>query len=66
VGEWRYSFNLIELDSRWRSVVSFTSLPVFPQGKSPRHLFVKKFIAPPSQFGRCEEKKNLMFLLGIE
>jgi hypothetical protein len=28
--EWRYSFTILNLSSRWRLVVSFTSRPLYP------------------------------------
>jgi hypothetical protein len=32
-GEWRYSSTFLDLDTRWRWVVSFTPLPLYPPGK---------------------------------
>jgi hypothetical protein len=33
-GEWRYSSNILDLDSWWRWVVSFASRPLYSKGKS--------------------------------
>jgi hypothetical protein len=35
--EWRYSSISLNLGTRWRWVVSFTPLPLYPQGKRPRY-----------------------------
>jgi hypothetical protein len=34
MGEWRYSSTILDLSSRWRWMVNFTSLPIYPRGKS--------------------------------
>jgi hypothetical protein len=35
MGEWRHSSTFLHLGTRWRWVVSFTPLPLYPWGKSP-------------------------------
>jgi hypothetical protein len=40
VGEWRYSSTYLDLGTRWRWVISFTSLPLYPRGKSCRYPLV--------------------------
>jgi hypothetical protein len=30
MGEWRYNFTFLDLDTRWRWVVSFPTLPLYP------------------------------------
>jgi hypothetical protein len=34
-GEGRYSSTILDLCTRWRYVVSFTSQPLYPPGKEP-------------------------------
>jgi hypothetical protein len=33
--EWRYSSNFLDLGTRWRWMVSFTSLPLYPPREEP-------------------------------
>jgi hypothetical protein len=35
MGEWRYSSTILDLGTRWRLVVSFTPMPLYPLGYSP-------------------------------
>jgi hypothetical protein len=35
MGKWRYVSTILVLGTRWRSVVSFTPLSLYPHGKSP-------------------------------
>jgi hypothetical protein len=37
IGGWRYSSTILDLSTRWRWVVSFTPLPLYPRGNSPRY-----------------------------
>jgi hypothetical protein len=37
IGEWRYSSKILDLSTRWKRVVSFTSLPLYPWGKIHRY-----------------------------
>jgi hypothetical protein len=36
MGQWRYSFIVLDLGIRCRSVASYTLLPLYPLGNSPR------------------------------
>jgi hypothetical protein len=65
VGEWRYSSTFLNLSTRWRWVVSFTPLPLYPRGKSPRYPLDRRLGEPQSRSGPCEQEKNLA-LPGIE
>jgi hypothetical protein len=49
--------NILDLGTRWRWVVSFTFLPHYTQGKSPRHPLVRRLGGPQSQSGRRGERK---------
>jgi hypothetical protein len=64
--EWRYSSTILDLDTRWRWVVSFSPRPLHPRGKSPPHELDRRLSGPKYRSGRCGEKKNLLTLLGIE
>jgi hypothetical protein len=33
MGEWRYSSTFLDLRIRWKRMVSFTPLPLYPPGK---------------------------------
>jgi hypothetical protein len=37
MGKWRYGSTILDLGTRWRWVVSFTPLPLYTRGKSPRY-----------------------------
>jgi hypothetical protein len=65
VGQWRYSSTILDLSTRWRWVVSFTLLQLYPRGKSTRYPFDRRVGGPQSRPGRCGEEKNLA-LPGIE
>jgi hypothetical protein len=47
--EWRYSYTILDLVTRWRWVVSFT----------PRYSLDRRLGGPQSRSGRCGEVKNL-------
>jgi hypothetical protein len=49
----------LDLDTSWRWVVSFTSLPLSRREKSPRYSFAKKLGAPQSRSGRRGNGKIL-------
>jgi hypothetical protein len=49
--QWRYSSTLHELGTRWKKVISFTPLPLYPPGKTQVHI---KYEA-----GCCGKEKNL-------
>jgi hypothetical protein len=59
MGEWRYSSNFLDLGTRWRRVVSFTPLPLYPRGKRLRYPLDRRLGRPQSRSGRCGEEKKL-------
>jgi hypothetical protein len=59
------SSTILNLGTRWRRVISFTSLSLYPQGKSPRYPLDRRLCGPQSRSGCCGEEKNLA-LPGIE
>jgi hypothetical protein len=56
MGEWMYRS---DLGTSWRWVVSFTPLPRYPRGKSPRFPLDGRLGGPQSRSGRCWEEKIL-------
>jgi hypothetical protein len=58
-GKWRYISNILDLDTSWRWVVSFTTRPLYHGGKSTRYPLHRRLGGSQSQFGRCGEEKNL-------
>jgi hypothetical protein len=58
--------SILDLGSRWRSVVSFTPRPLYPQGKSPWYPLDKKLGGPQSRSGGGGEEKNSQPLPGLE
>jgi hypothetical protein len=64
MGEWRYSSTFLDLDSRWRRVVSFVALPLYSRGKSSQQSVDKRLSQLQGRSGCCEVEKNLA-LAGI-
>jgi hypothetical protein len=64
-GEWMFSSTFLDLGIRLRLVVSFTLLPLYPLGKSPRYPLDRRLGESQSRSGRCGEEKHLA-LPGIE
>jgi hypothetical protein len=58
LGEWRYSFTHSWSRHRLRGVVSFTSLPLYPQRKSLCYLLGRRMCGPQNRSGRGGEDKN--------
>jgi hypothetical protein len=58
--------HILGLSTRWRGVVSFMSLPLYPEGKNPRHSLDRKLGKPQSQSGHSSEEKNSQPLPGLE
>lgn len=53
LGEWSYSSTILNLDIRWKWVVSFTLRPPYPQIKSSRYPFDRILPGSQSRSGRC-------------
>jgi hypothetical protein len=58
--------HILDLDTRWRQVVSFTLRPLYLQGKSPWYPLDRRLGVPQSHSGHGGEEKNSQPLLGIE
>jgi hypothetical protein len=59
MGNWRYSSTIFYLGTRWRWVVSFTSLPLYPRGCSLCYQLNRRLGAPQSRSGSNGEETNL-------
>jgi hypothetical protein len=60
MGEWRHSSTFLDRGTRWRWVVSFTALPFYSRGKSPRNpLDRRRLGGPQSRYRCCGQEKNL-------
>jgi hypothetical protein len=57
---------ILDLDTRWKWVVSFTPQPLYRQGKSPRYPLDRRLGGPQSRSGRGGEEKNFQPPPGIE
>jgi hypothetical protein len=57
---------ILNLGTRWRWVVSFTSRPLYPWGKSPRYPLDGTMGRPQSRSGCGGEEKNSRPLAGLE
>jgi hypothetical protein len=56
--EWRYTSTILEPGNRWRWMVSFTSLPLYHLGRSPRYPINRRLDGPQSRSGRCGQWKK--------
>jgi hypothetical protein len=56
MNEWRYSSIILDLGTRWRWVVSFTSLPLYP-----RYSLIGGWVAPRAGLDAGEKRKVLHF-----
>jgi hypothetical protein len=56
-----YSSTILNLGTRWRRVVRFTLLPLYP-----RYSLYRRLDGRQTRAGRCELKKNLLHQPGIE
>jgi hypothetical protein len=57
---------ILNLDTRWRWVVSFTPRPFYPQGKSLWYPMHRRLGGTQSRSGRGGEEKNSQLLPGLE
>jgi hypothetical protein len=61
-----YSSTILDLGTRWRRMVSFTSRPLYSRGNSPRYPLDRRLGGPQNWPGPCVVGKNLLSLPGIE
>jgi hypothetical protein len=57
---------ILNLGTRWRCVVRFTTRPLYPRGKSPRYTLDRSLGGLQSRSGRGGEEKNSLNLPEIE
>jgi hypothetical protein len=57
---------ILDFGTRWRWVVSFTSRPLYPQGKSRWYPLDRRLGGPQSWYGRGGEEKNSQPLPGLK
>jgi hypothetical protein len=62
----RYSSIILDLDTRWKAVVSFTRLPLNPRRQNTQYALNKRLCGPQRQSGRYGGEKNNLLLSGIE
>jgi hypothetical protein len=63
--KWRYSSTILDLDTWWRWVVSFTPMPLYPHGKSPSTHWIGGRVDPRVGLDDVEKSKFLT-LPGLE
>jgi hypothetical protein len=60
MGEWRYSSTFLDLGTRWRWVVSFTHLPLYPRGeRAPGTHWIKGWVGPIVGLDAVKKRKIL-------
>jgi hypothetical protein len=58
VGMWRCKDpRFLVLGTSWRTVISFTTRPLYPRGKIPRYPMYRRLRGPQNRSGRYEEAK---------
>jgi hypothetical protein len=55
MGEWRYNSTILELVINLRSVVSFTSLPLYARGKVPGNNCIGGWVDPRTGYEAMEK-----------
>jgi hypothetical protein len=58
--EWIYSSIIFYLGLTLKWVVSFTTLSLYPQGKSPLSPLHRRLGGPQTRSGRCELEKSAL------
>jgi hypothetical protein len=61
-----YGSTILHLSTRWRWVVSFTPLQLYPRENNPWYALDRGLAGPQNRSGRCGDEKNLLSLPGIE
>jgi hypothetical protein len=61
MGKWRYNSNFLDLDTRWRWVVSSMPRSTCFRGKITLFPLDKRLFGPQSRFWRCKKRKILHF-----
>jgi hypothetical protein len=57
--EWRYRSTFLDLGTSWRSVATFTLLPIYPQGNRPRYPLNKSLGGHQTGLDAVEKIKQL-------
>jgi hypothetical protein len=57
MGEYMYSSTTLNLSTRWRFVVSFTSLPLYPRRKIPRYPLNRRLVGPKAGLDAVEMRQ---------
>jgi hypothetical protein len=60
MGEWRYISTILDLGTRWRWVISFTLLPLYPLKSSNQCPFYTRFGGSQSRSGHCGIERWLL------
>jgi hypothetical protein len=64
--EWRYRSTIFDLGTRWRWVINFTPLPLYPRRNSPYMPIVLEIGWVPEQAWTLWKRENLLLLSGIK
>jgi hypothetical protein len=57
MGEWSYSSTILDLDTRWRLVVSFTPRPLYPWERSPCTHWMRDWVDRRGGLEAVEKRK---------
>jgi hypothetical protein len=65
VGKWRYSSIILDLSTRWRLVISFKPLPLYPEEMAPGTHWIGDCVGPRADMN-CSRKRKSFPQPGIE
>jgi hypothetical protein len=56
-GEWRYSYTILDLVTKWRRVVNFTPRPVYPVERAPGAHCIGGWVGPRAGLDAVKKRK---------
>jgi hypothetical protein len=62
MGEWRYSSTILDLGTRWKGVVSFMPLPLYPREKAAGTHWMGGWEGPRDGLDVVDKRKILPLL----
>jgi hypothetical protein len=66
IEKWRHNSTILDLNTRWRWMVSFTLLPLYPWKYGPPYLLDRRLCGLQGRSGLYGEEKSLLSLPAIE
>jgi hypothetical protein len=57
MGEWSYECSILDLDTRWKRVISFTPQPLYPQIRTPSMLCIRGQVTPRASLDAVKKRE---------